>query len=594
MPEIQNKENIKTTKLIDMEAVNLKKDQIPLFPEKGLPSSIEAQNVLKEKNLRKDKMSIFLKKKLPSYTETKNESQSKNEISALPEKELPSCVENKGSIKNTAKEKILTLKTLSDQNLLFQTKHLVQKERNITIHVLRHLSEIEFRKLYLKRGFSSLFDYAVKELGYSHSSAYRRIKAMKLCRTVPEVTSKLKSGDLNLTTMSQVQTYFEKQDKKVKAIQKNLNLKNSQKVFENTDKTQSEINKIAPASGCVKTEIPDKTKTDEQEFNLKNSQEVFENTDKTRSEINKIAPAAACVKTEISDKTKTDEQGFNLNQKLDLLEKVTGKSSRQTERLLCESDPEIYQIKEKARYLNKDQVEIKLTLNKNSFDNLERLKSLLSHKNPNMSYGELFKILSELALDKYDPIRKQKRQNQKVSMSHISNTHPQTKHKKIRKKEQDKIQQGEVKNSLNFLFRGNKTVRCQSKPPGNVEEVKQQSKPLGSRFHGNANDEGEKRWRHQSKPLSNVEETRHQSKSLDQVFQNKQSRYIPAQIKRLIWTRDKGQCTYICPQTKKKCGSKHFLQIDHIHPYALGGNSTLNNLRLLCASHNQYRHKLFQ
>ena len=32
-----------------------------------------------------------------------------------------------------------------------------------------------------ERGFSSLFDYAVRELGYSDAAAARRIGAMRLC-----------------------------------------------------------------------------------------------------------------------------------------------------------------------------------------------------------------------------------------------------------------------------------------------------------------------------------------------------------------------------------------------------------------------------
>ena len=107
-----------------------------------------------------------------------------------------------------------SLKKLSNDQLLLQTKNLVQKERQINILVLQHLQEIEKRKLYLERGFPSLFEYTVKELGYSHSAAYRRIKAMRLCRDIPQATSKIKTGDLNLTTASQLQTFFEKKKKK--------------------------------------------------------------------------------------------------------------------------------------------------------------------------------------------------------------------------------------------------------------------------------------------------------------------------------------------------------------------------------------------
>ena len=109
-----------------------------------------------------------------------------------------------------------SLKTMSNDQLLLQTKNLVQKERQINLQVLQHLQEIEKRKLYLKRGFSSLFEYAVKELGYSESSAYRRIKAMKLCKELPETKAQISTGKLNLCTASKLQTVFEKQEKQIK------------------------------------------------------------------------------------------------------------------------------------------------------------------------------------------------------------------------------------------------------------------------------------------------------------------------------------------------------------------------------------------
>ena len=109
-----------------------------------------------------------------------------------------------------------TIKQLSNKELLSQTKFLVQKERDIHIQVLRHLAEIDSRKLFFSQGFFSLFDYAVRELGYSEGAAYRRIKAMKLCRELPETANRLQSGRLSLSAASQLQVFFEKQDKKSK------------------------------------------------------------------------------------------------------------------------------------------------------------------------------------------------------------------------------------------------------------------------------------------------------------------------------------------------------------------------------------------
>ena len=73
-----------------------------------------------------------------------------------------------------------TVGSLSDRELLRQTGTLVQHERHLQGAVIDHLSEIEARRLYLRRGCSSLFDYAVRELGYSEAAAGRRIGAVRL------------------------------------------------------------------------------------------------------------------------------------------------------------------------------------------------------------------------------------------------------------------------------------------------------------------------------------------------------------------------------------------------------------------------------
>src|ERR1700679_3901741 len=98
------------------------------------------------------------------------------------------------------------LKALLDHELLISTKVLVQKERAVTMEVLRHLQEIERRKLYCKYG--SLFDYAVHELGYSEAAAGRRIQAMRLMTEIPEIESKIESGALNLSNICQAQGFF--------------------------------------------------------------------------------------------------------------------------------------------------------------------------------------------------------------------------------------------------------------------------------------------------------------------------------------------------------------------------------------------------
>jgi 5-methylcytosine-specific restriction endonuclease McrA len=60
---------------------------------------------------------------------------------------------------------------------------------------------------------------------------------------------------------------------------------------------------------------------------------------------------------------------------------------------------------------------------------------------------------------------------------------------------------------------------------------------------------------------------------------------IPAEVRREVWTRDGGRCAWIAADGRR-CNSRWKLELDHIHPAALGGPSTVENLRIACRPHN--------
>ncbi len=64
-------------------------------------------------------------------------------------------------------------------------------------------------------------------------------------------------------------------------------------------------------------------------------------------------------------------------------------------------------------------------------------------------------------------------------------------------------------------------------------------------------------------------------------------RRIPNAVKRAIWKRDEGRCTFIA-ENGRRCEARGNLEFDHIEPVARGGKSTVDNLRLRCRAHNQY------
>ena len=529
---------------------------------------------------------------------------------------------------------VLTLKKLSDDHLLSQTKTLVQKERKLNIEILQHLQEIESRKLYLERGFSSLFDYAVRELGYSRGSAFRRIKAMKLCQDIPETKSQLESGKLNLSSASQLQNFFEKQARK--PLKKDLkNNPSSQKTsIESFQQQQSKnlqsdklvlmpnnhhYRKMACDSStqkcCSETLIQE---------NLLNKEKAY----KTNT-LSNLHGDSFCAEPECS----AEPQGLSLTKKKELLEKAQGQSTRDIEKILIETDSSCTSYhQEKTRFIGIQKVEFKVILDEDCFKNLETLKNLLSHKNPRMSYGELINLLAELVLKKYDPsqklnqkqklARKQKnqkalqdinlsnnKQNQNICLNQGNSKKSLEKTKKSSKEPFVKIKQLSESKSINefsTIKKGCKQQNQNSKitlSHTNFNLFNQKENHSSSCLPTNGvqlrkdtpnKNIGKKTIQNESPANKNLNKPKIKNEKIlnERTIQSKpkkNNRSIPQKIRRYIWKRDQGECSYVCIKTKNKCRSKHLLQIDHIQPFALGGSHHPDNLRLLCARHNQYR-----
>jgi 5-methylcytosine-specific restriction endonuclease McrA len=64
-------------------------------------------------------------------------------------------------------------------------------------------------------------------------------------------------------------------------------------------------------------------------------------------------------------------------------------------------------------------------------------------------------------------------------------------------------------------------------------------------------------------------------------------RYIPAHIRREVWLRDGGRCTFVGEQGHP-CHERTRLEFDHCLPLARGGETTAANLRLRCRAHHQF------
>lgn len=346
----------------------------------------------------------------------------------------------------------LDLKQKSNGAVISDLKSLVAEERATLTKILHHLREIETRQLYLARGYSSLFAFLTEEIGYSESSAQRRIQAMRLIKDVPEVEHKIQAGKISLSVASQMQSFFRKED-------------------------QQRLRQSSP-------------------------------------------------------KMKKSE-------KLKLVHTLQGSSARQCEQKLAKMAPEAVLPKEKTRPLTDEKVFLQLTINKQLLNKIDQLKNLLSHQNPDRSLEYLLEMLVELGLEKYAPERREAR----------------------RKKRQARVVREKLK--------PNATAGGESRHPKIESQEKNAYKPL---------------------PTSKVPLPTSGVPKVPKV-KTQNTRHIPQALRDRVWLRDKGCCQHRDPKTKKICGSRHLIQIDHRYPYSLGGENQLENLRLLCSQHNQFHAK---
>ena len=371
-----------------------------------------------------------------------------------------------------------TVSGLSDHRLLEQIKEMVEREQHFTLVIVDHLREIEARSLHLGRGFGSLFDYAVTELGYTPSAAWRRIQAMHLSSQIDGVRERLEDGSLTLSAAAQLQTAIERNERQAA---------------------------VAARAGAEPAPVLD------------------------------------------------------VSARKALVEQAAGKSTREVERMLTTVDPTLVPPREKVRRLADGKWELKAVIDDECERGLKELKRLLSHTNPSMTYGELVGRLVREGLDRHDAGRRGSRRDGASAPN--SDEQP--------------------------VANGASAVKSSEQPAANAPPV--------AKLHRRADAKATSAPKSARTPAPNgtspTESPTEQARaSASAPKERGAGRAIPQATKRQVWLRDQGRCRYKDPVTGRHCTSRHLLQIDHIRPYALGGSSDPDNLRLLCAAHHRHRH----
>ena len=253
-----------------------------------------------------------------------------------------------------------TVGALSDRELLRETSNLVRHERHLQGAIIDHLAEIEARGLYLQRGFSSLFDYAVRELGYSDAAAARRIGAMRLCADAPQAREGLREGSLTLSAAAELQWAFARQRRRG-----------------SISGTAAIAPARTPAAGSAAQ--------------------------------NGLAADSAPAVPLPSAEPEPPPLVLDAAGRQKLVEEAAGKSARQVRQMLANLDPELAPPADRVRPLGDGRYELKATIDAECQQGLEQLRGLLSHVDPRMTLGQLVGRLVKEGLDRHDPSRPPRR-----------------------------------------------------------------------------------------------------------------------------------------------------------------------------------------
>ena len=438
-----------------------------------------------------------------------------------------------------------TVAALSDHHLLQRVKELSAVEHHIEAVVSDHLREIERRRLYLTLGCSSMFDYAVRELGYSTGAAWRRLKAMRLCAEVEGARTRLQEGTLTLDAAAQLQHAFEQQRRK---------------------QTQGGSGARAGAGSAEPARAPN------------------------GSAAPAPAPPAMTPKEE-----RPATPVLDLAARESLVAQAAGKSTRQVQEMLAEVDPELAAPTDRMRPLGAGRWELKAVIDDDCQRGLEQLKGLLSHVDPQMTTGQLLGRLVQEALDRHDPSRPPRgrrggRRSTEVAAATSAPKAPAAPHATAVPRTGQPASAASSRDAT--PARRPAAASRTSEVAGATSASKDAAGPDTAAAAGTATSApkvggGPPRQAAPAAPRTVLLATAGAAPPQPRV----RSRAIPAAVRRQVWERDRGCCSYVDGGSGRRCGSRHLLEIDHVVPYALGGGAELDNLRLLCAAHHRHRHR---
>ncbi|MDZ4661742.1 MAG: HNH endonuclease signature motif containing protein [Pseudomonadota bacterium] len=98
--------------------------------------------------------------------------------------------------------------------LVEETRVLVKYEKEVCAKIIRNLSIINEKQIYLEMKYGSLRAFCIDELKMCPATAQRRVDAVTISQSVPDIADRIEKGEISLTRVGQV-AKFVRDEKKI-------------------------------------------------------------------------------------------------------------------------------------------------------------------------------------------------------------------------------------------------------------------------------------------------------------------------------------------------------------------------------------------
>lgn len=447
-----------------------------------------------------------------------------------------------------------SMSQVSDHQLEAELHQLNHKSHRLDAELLLYLGELDQRRLYREEACASAFEFCVSRMGYSEDVAYKRVGAARLMRQFPRIYDLLAEGQLHLTALMLLKPHL------TEANQKDW-------LLAACNKSKREVERLV-ASRCPK---PD-AKASVRRLPVA-SRAPIEPSPQSSAVDCEDAPIACAPPTSAPAAPERDS-AFGLKTKP------------------IAAVPRVGPVAQVAP-LSSSTYRVTFTASEQLKQKLDRARELLSHCIPPSDLPALIERALDQLLEReqtrrYGAIPKCK---PTASPQHDGPAKPQTE---------------TVEHSTNHDFAPAKTESVSAHAevcPGPNDVVGEQAhldsteaneepcpiatqrvhNPLDSDPTRVANDD----WTGSAVVIADSAAVADAVAKADgaAVAASNRRRQPRAYVRRAVFERDAGQCTFVDHQGRR-CSQRHFLEFDHIEAYAIGGTETFSNLRLRCREHN--------